>query len=136
MHQAVLDLRQAVDATKEKYQEISKDPACKKVLASLERKSGSKLKLGPSRQFQLNVKLLERAEVQDSSGESGESTVKGVGRLIGPSRGNDRPRRPGQKTQEAHPEAVFGPGHGVPGFPKKVSPWCIADRVGLWDSYS
>ncbi len=78
MHQAVLDLRQAVDATKEKYQEISKDPACKKVLASLERKSGSKLKLGPSRQFQLNVKLLERAEVQDSSGESGESTVKGA----------------------------------------------------------
>ncbi len=78
MHEAVQELRQAVDATKEKYAEVAKDPAYKKMLAALERKSGTKLKLGPSRQFQLNVKLLERAEAQESSGESSDSKAKGV----------------------------------------------------------
>jgi hypothetical protein len=78
MHKAVLDLRQAVDATKEKYEEVDKDAAFKKVRSALERKTGTKLKLGPSRQFQLNVKLLERVEAQDSSGETGDSTAKGV----------------------------------------------------------
>jgi hypothetical protein len=80
LHQAVLDLRQAVDATKEKYEEVTKDPAFKKARTALERKSGTRLKPGPSRQFQLDVKLLERAEAQESSGDS---MAKGVRKTHG-----------------------------------------------------
>ena len=78
LHQAILDMRKAVDTTKEKYEETNKDPSLKKVMTALDRKAGSKVKLGPSRQFHLEVKLLERAEARDSSSESGESSTKGV----------------------------------------------------------
>ena len=75
LHQAGQDLRQAVDAIKQKYEEIGKDPAFKKALSPVERKAGSRLKLGPSHQFQLDVKLLERLEAQESPGDS---TAKGT----------------------------------------------------------
>lgn len=70
LHKAGQDLRQAVDAIKEKYTQIEKDPAFKKALGPLEREAGMHLHLGPSRQFQLDVKLLEKLEAKESPGEA------------------------------------------------------------------
>jgi hypothetical protein len=62
MHQAVLDLRNLVDSTAEKYAELAKDGEVKKALAQVGRTRGDKIKLGPSHDFQNNVKLLEKYE--------------------------------------------------------------------------
>jgi hypothetical protein len=64
LQQAGQDLRQAVDAIKEKYAQIAKDPAFKKALGPLEREAGTRLKLEPSPQFRLDVKLLEKLEMK------------------------------------------------------------------------
>ncbi len=60
--QAVLDLRQLVDSTAGRYAELAKDVAVKDALTTLGSKSKSTLKLGPSRDFQDKVKLLEKIE--------------------------------------------------------------------------
>ena len=60
--QAVLDLRQLVDSTTEQYAELAEDDAIKDALSDLGAKSKSTLKLGPSRDFQDKVKLLEKIE--------------------------------------------------------------------------
>ena len=60
--QAVLDLRQLVDAATKSYAGLADDAAVKEALESLGRNSRSKPKLGPSTQFTANVKLLERIE--------------------------------------------------------------------------
>jgi clan AA aspartic protease (TIGR02281 family) len=61
--QTILDLRQLVDKTSAEYAEIAQDDTIKQALAALASKSkSSALKLGPSREFQANVKLLEKAE--------------------------------------------------------------------------
>jgi uncharacterized protein YukE len=84
LHQAGQDLRKAVDAVKEKYDQIDKDPAFKKALGPLEKKAGMKLKLGPSRHFQLDVKLLEKLESQESAGDS---APKGTPKAQHPAKG-------------------------------------------------
>jgi aspartyl protease family protein len=60
--QAVLDLRQLVDAATKSYAELAGDATVKDALDSVGRTSKVKLKLGPSAQFTSNVKLLERVE--------------------------------------------------------------------------
>jgi clan AA aspartic protease (TIGR02281 family) len=60
--QAVLDLRQVVDSTVKQYAELAGDDSIKKALNDLGTKSKSTLKLGPSRDFQDKVKLLEKIE--------------------------------------------------------------------------
>jgi aspartyl protease family protein len=60
--QAVLDLRKLVDATTKTYAELSGNSEVTKALEALGRTSPAPLKLGPSRAFQDNVKLLERVE--------------------------------------------------------------------------
>jgi len=64
--QAVLDLRQVVARTLKAYDELAKNDEVKKALEALGRASKTKTqtqpKLGPSRQFQDQVKLLERIE--------------------------------------------------------------------------
>lgn len=60
--QAVLNLRQLIDATTKSYTELVDDAAVKEALESLGRNSRSKPKLGPSAPFAANVKLLERIE--------------------------------------------------------------------------
>jgi clan AA aspartic protease (TIGR02281 family) len=60
--QAVLDLRQHVDATTKSYADLAKDDEIKKALTALGPKSNVPLKLGPSREFLGNVKVLERVE--------------------------------------------------------------------------
>jgi clan AA aspartic protease (TIGR02281 family) len=60
--QAVLDLRQLMDAATKSYAELAADAAVKDALDALGRTSKAKPKLGPSGQFTTNVKLLERVE--------------------------------------------------------------------------
>ena len=60
--QAVLDLRQLVNAATSAYVELGHDDEVQGALAALGRSAKSKPKLGPSSQFLDNVKLLERIE--------------------------------------------------------------------------
>jgi clan AA aspartic protease (TIGR02281 family) len=60
--QAVLDLRQLVDAAAKSYAELADAAAVKGALEALGPSSKTKPKLGPSAQFAANVKLLEQVE--------------------------------------------------------------------------
>jgi aspartyl protease family protein len=60
--QAILDLRRIVDKTNAQYAEITRDGTIAKALAALPAKSKASFKLGPSREFLANVKLLDKAE--------------------------------------------------------------------------
>ena len=60
--QAVLDLRQLVDAATESYTVLAKNNEVKSAVDSLGRSTKSRPKLGPSSQSLANVKLLERIE--------------------------------------------------------------------------
>jgi hypothetical protein len=60
--QAVHDLRQLVDSTTQKYDELGQNSEVKDALATLGRSRKVNLKLGPSREFLDTVKLLEKLE--------------------------------------------------------------------------
>jgi clan AA aspartic protease (TIGR02281 family) len=60
--QSILDLRQMVDKTRAEYAELAQDDSIKQAISALASKSKSAAKLGPSRGFEENVKLLEKAE--------------------------------------------------------------------------
>jgi clan AA aspartic protease (TIGR02281 family) len=60
--QAVLDLRKLVETTTKAYAELSRNGEVTRALEALGRASPARPKLGPSRAFQDNVKLLERVE--------------------------------------------------------------------------
>jgi DNA repair exonuclease SbcCD ATPase subunit len=66
LHQAVADLRRLVDATRAKYAELAKAPELQQAREALERTTKAPWKLGPSREFQANAKLLDRLEKLDS----------------------------------------------------------------------
>jgi hypothetical protein len=68
-HQALLDLRKLVDTTFAKYEEFSKSDEVKKALKLIGKGLIEKPKLGPSRDFLANVKLVEKLENAESSGE-------------------------------------------------------------------
>lgn len=69
LHQGALDLRKLVDGIREKYAALEKDPKVKKWLNTPEGPAGVKPKLGPSRAFLLDEKMLERAERESSPDE-------------------------------------------------------------------
>jgi clan AA aspartic protease (TIGR02281 family) len=58
----VLKLRQLVDQGQEEYASIAKDEDIKKALAALSKGAQRAVKLGPSKSFLTNVKLLENVE--------------------------------------------------------------------------
>lgn len=60
--QAVLDLRQTVDAAQKSYTALASDEEVKKAIAAAGQSAKTKPRLGPSPQFASNIKLLERAE--------------------------------------------------------------------------
>ncbi len=60
--QAVLDLRQAIEAVEKSYAGLAEDAAVKEALEALGRTSKTKPKLGPSAPFAANVKMLEQIE--------------------------------------------------------------------------
>jgi hypothetical protein len=81
LHQGAQDLRKLVDATTEKYATVAKDPRVKKWLDTPEGPASVKPKLGPSRAFHLDVKMLEQIERASGSDEptapAGKATRKG-----------------------------------------------------------
>ena len=79
-HQAVLDLRKLVDAAHAKYEEAAKDDEVKKALVRLGKGLREKPKLGPSHDFLANVKVLEKLEKAESSGDAEEPEAKSMRR--------------------------------------------------------
>jgi clan AA aspartic protease (TIGR02281 family) len=60
--QAILSLRELVDSTSSRYAELARDETVKSALATLNSKSKTPLKLGPSRGFDESVKQLVNRE--------------------------------------------------------------------------
>jgi len=75
-HQALVDLRTLVDSATEKYPELAKDGDVTKALGVIGKARGDKLKLGPSREFLTNVKLLEKLESTESSTDGDQPQAK------------------------------------------------------------
>jgi hypothetical protein len=65
-HQSITDLRQLVDATHKKYTEVTKNDDVLKALEKANIVGRPKLKLGPSREFTNDIKLLEKLEREES----------------------------------------------------------------------
>ncbi len=74
LHQGVLDLRKVVDDVHEKYTAVAKDPQVKKWLDTPEGHAGVKPRLGPSRAFLTDEKMLQRLEAQSGADEPGTAT--------------------------------------------------------------
>ncbi len=81
LHQGAQDMRKLVDTTNEKYATVAKDPRVKKWLDTPEGPASVKPKLGPSRAFLLDVKMLEQIERSSGTDEpaapAGKATRKG-----------------------------------------------------------
>jgi hypothetical protein len=71
-HQSLVDLRQAVDATTAKYEEVAKNDEVTKALKLIGKGLREKPKLGPSREFVNNIKLVEKLEKAEANGETEE----------------------------------------------------------------
>jgi uncharacterized coiled-coil DUF342 family protein len=69
-HQALVDLRKLADSATAKYEDLAKNDEVKKALTVLGKGQREKPKLGPSRDFHNNVKLLEKLEKAESGGEA------------------------------------------------------------------
>jgi hypothetical protein len=80
-HHALVDLRKLVDSATAKYDDLAKNDEVKKTLNVLGKGLRERPKLGPSREFLTNVKLLEKLEKAESSGETEPSPAK-AGRRI------------------------------------------------------
>jgi hypothetical protein len=75
-HQALLDLRKLVDSANAKYEELATNGEVKKALNVLGKGLRETPKLGPSREFLTNVKLLEKLEKAEPSGETEPTHAK------------------------------------------------------------
>jgi hypothetical protein len=81
LHQGAQDMRKLVEATGEKYATVAKDQRVKKWLDTPEGPASVKPKLGPSRAFLLDVKMLEQIErssgMDEPTAPAGKATRKG-----------------------------------------------------------
>jgi hypothetical protein len=81
LHQGAQDMRKLVEATSEKYATVAKDQRVKKWLDTPEGPASVKPKLGPSRAFLLDVKMLEQIErssgMDEPTAPAGKATRKG-----------------------------------------------------------
>jgi hypothetical protein len=73
LHQGAQELRKLVDGMHEKYEAVAKDSHVKQWLDTPEGTAGVKPKLGPSRAFQADVKMLEKIEHESGSDDSGSA---------------------------------------------------------------
>jgi hypothetical protein len=96
LHQGAQDLRKLVDATNEKYAKVATDPRVKKWLDTPEGPASVKPKLGPSRTFHLDLKMLEQVE-----------------RASGPGAGSDDPFAPATKATRKGRRAKAKPATGT-----------------------
>jgi hypothetical protein len=91
-HQALLDLRKTVDATTAKYEEAAKSDEITKALKLVGKSLREKPKLGPSREFLTNVKLVEKLEKAESSGEIEEPQARRSRRSRNKTKGKPSPK--------------------------------------------
>jgi hypothetical protein len=81
LHQGAQDMRKLVEATSEKYATVAKDQRVKKWLDTPEGPASVKPKLGPSRAFLLDVKMLDQIErssgMDEPTAPAGKATRKG-----------------------------------------------------------
>ena len=76
VHQGALELRKLVDEIHSKYAALEKEPQVKKWLDTPEGPAAVKPKLGPSRAFKLDEKILERVERESGTDEAGATSTK------------------------------------------------------------
>jgi hypothetical protein len=79
-NQALVDLRKLADETTKKYSDLGENEEVKKVLATLSKGRKDKIKLGPSRDFSANVKVLDRLEKAAAQGETEDAPAKSTRR--------------------------------------------------------
>jgi len=109
-HQALLDLRQLVDATEKKYAEVTKNDEVQKALETLNTGAKTKLKVARSREFTTDVKLLEKLE-REEAGEQAPQVETKPARSTKRSLRSRRASKPAastpapDSTPEAKPEA-------------------------------
>jgi small-conductance mechanosensitive channel len=87
LHETILDLRKLIDAASAKYAEAAKSDEVAKALVVASKGLKEKAKLGPSREFQSNVKLVERLEKADATGATAEPPAPRTRRNRGRSKG-------------------------------------------------
>lgn len=75
-HQVLLDLRKLVDAANARYDEAAKNDDVKHALSLWGKGTREKATLGPSHEFRANIKLLEKFEKAESSGETDETATR------------------------------------------------------------
>jgi hypothetical protein len=78
--QALIEVRELVDKATEKYDELEKSSDVKKTLNAIGKRLRERPKLGPSHEFQTNVKLLEKLEKAAASGEDEDAPAKSARR--------------------------------------------------------
>jgi uncharacterized coiled-coil DUF342 family protein len=75
-HEAILELRKLVDSATAKYDEFATNVEVKKALDAIGKGQREKPKLGPSHDFQTNVKTVEKLEQAESSGDKEDTQAK------------------------------------------------------------
>jgi hypothetical protein len=103
-HQALVDLRKLVDETTQKYSELRQKEELTKALETLGKARTGKLKLGPSRDFLANAKLLERLEKAAATGATDEPATRSTRR----SRRSAKGKRPSRTVPGATSKAPTG----------------------------
>jgi hypothetical protein len=92
-HQALLDLRQLIDSANKKYAEVSKNEDVQKALEKLGAGAKTKPRLGPSREFTADVKVLEKLE-KEEAGDQFQGAEPKPGRPTKRSQRGKRSARP------------------------------------------
>jgi hypothetical protein len=98
-HQAIQDLRQLVDTAQTKYAEVTKNDEVQKALEKANNVGRTKLKLGPSREFTNDVKLLEKLEKE----EAGDQTPAVEAKPGRPAKRSLKSRRSSSKPASSTP---------------------------------
>jgi hypothetical protein len=96
LHQGAQELRKLVDGIREKYAAAEKDPQVKKWLNTPEEPAGVKPKLGPSRAFLADEKMLER--IERATDEPGSATAPKASRKGHRGTRVKRPTKSGDST--------------------------------------
>ena len=98
-HQALLDLRQLVDSTGKKYAEVLKNDDVHKALGRENAAAKTKPRLGPSREFTADVKVLEKLE-KEEAGDQFQGAEPKPGRPTKRSQRGKRSARPASTAPE------------------------------------
>jgi hypothetical protein len=85
--QSLTDLRKVVDQTTDKYEELAKNDEVTKALKLVGKGLREKPKLGPSREFINNVKLVEKLEKAAAAGDPEEPQTTKARRARGKTKG-------------------------------------------------